>query len=201
MSDDFEPPPPRTAVTLYADDREPMRGRVDFIRGPELTLKISAVAVPPPDDALVTLRWSAGPRGRWAVTAIVLRVSEQTVWLKLVDSPAIEQVRRFARAGGGERVWVRKPGTDVEVPGSVQDLSEQGIRARFEGKQARPGQPVHIRLQLDDDTIELTGTVLDSRVHHEVEIVITFEPDEAQAQLIRRYVLRQQLLVRARHAG
>jgi hypothetical protein len=201
MSHTFEPPPLRTTVTLFADGRDPIRGRVDFIRGPEVTLKISAQSVPPADGVPVTLRWAAGYRGRWAVTAIVLRAAEQLLWLRLVDVPAIEQVRRFTRAGGGERIWVRKPGTDVEVPGVVQDLSEQGVRARFQGKQARPGQQMLVRLELDGETLDLDGTVLESRVSDEVEIVITFEPEERDAQLIRRYVLHQQMLARSRAAN
>ncbi|HEX8629639.1 MAG TPA: PilZ domain-containing protein, partial [Catenuloplanes sp.] len=109
----------------------------------------------------------------------------------------IEQVRRFVRGGGGERVWVRPAESAEAVGGYVRDLGEQGLRARFDGRHARAGQNVVLLIELDDDSVEVAATVQDSRIDDEVEVVFVFEPPEPQAQAIRRHVLRRQVLARA----
>jgi hypothetical protein len=83
----------------------------------------------------------------------------------------------------------------------VLDVSERSVRGRFDAIDVRAGDPAEVRFLLDDDVIEVTGTVLRVIEHDTpkaVEVVIVYEPDESQATVVRRYVLRQQMLARAR---
>ena len=69
------------------------------------------------------------------------------------------------------------------------------------------GDEVRLRIQLDMDVIEVTAVtskvaslrqLLPDRGPMSVELVAVLTANEAQAQAIRRYVLRQQLQTRAR---
>jgi hypothetical protein len=192
-------PGPRSTVTLTTADGVTVRARTERSQNGLLTLRTSAV-VPPPVAAgdAVTLRWPAGPRGRYAVGGTVREATGTRLTVTVTGEPGIEQVRRFVRGGGGEKIWVRRPDIAEAVGGYVQDLGEQGLRARFEGRQATPGQNVVLLIELDDDSVEVPATVLDSRVDVTVEVVFAFQPDEPQAQAIRRHVLRRQAQALAR---
>jgi hypothetical protein len=188
-------------VTLSTADGVTVRARVELSQAGVLTLRISSVAPP----ALVagdpvTLRWSAGARGRYTVAGTVDEAAGNRLAVATTGPPELEQVRRFVRGGGGEKIWVRRAGSPEAVPGYVRDLGEQGLRARFDGRQAQPGQEVVLLIELDEESVEVTATVLDSRVDDEVEVVFAFQPEERQAQAIRRHVLRRQMLARARAA-
>ena len=190
-----------STVTLSTADGMTVRARVELAQDGVLTLRVSA-ATPPAAVAgdTVTLRWPAGPRGRYTVAGTVHEASGTRLAVAVTGDPALEQVRRFVRGGGGEKVWVRPADSPEAVPGHVQDLGEQGLRARFDGRQAQAGQQVILLIELDDDSVELPATVLDSRVDDQVEVIFAFQPDEPAAQAIRRHVLRRQMLARARAA-
>jgi PilZ domain/TOBE domain len=190
-----------STVTLSTADGRTVRARVEHAKDDDLTLRTSSARRPAAIGDEVTLHWPAGPRGRFSVKATVLERAGERLVVAMAGSPQLEQLRRFVRGGGGEKVWVRPPGSAHAVSGCAQDLSEQGLRARFEGRQAQPGQKVHLLIELDDrESVEVVATVLDSRVDNEVEVVFSFEPDEPQAQAIRRHVLRRQMQARARVA-
>lgn len=195
-----KPEPPAT-VTLATADGVAVRARVERSHDGLVTVRTSA-AVPAPMVAgdVLTLRWPAGPRGRYTVGGTVQEAVGVRLAIAVTGQPAIEQVRQFTRGGGGERIWVRRTDSAEAVGGYVQDLGEQGLRARFDGRQAQPGQQVMLLIELDDDSVEVAGTVLDSRVDDQVEVVFALRPDEPQAQAIRRHVLRRQVLARARAA-
>ncbi|GAA0796013.1 PilZ domain-containing protein [Spirilliplanes yamanashiensis] len=192
-----------STVTLSTADGTTVRARVELVQDAVLTLRVSAAHTEPVVEpgAAVTLRWSAGPRGRWTADARVGEAAGHRLTVTRSAEPVLEQVRRFVRGGGGEKVWVRPADSPEAVPGHVQDLGEQGLRARFDGRQAQPGQQVVLLVELDDDSVEVAATVLDSRVDEQVEVVFGFQPDEPAAQAIRRHVLRRQMQERARTAG
>jgi hypothetical protein len=195
-------PEPRSTVTLTTADGMAVRARVERSHDGVITVRTSAAAPPPATDGdAVTVRWPAGPRGRYIVAGTIRDAAGTRLAVVVAGEPAIEQVRRFVRGGGGEQLWVRAADRAEAVGGYVQDLGEQGVRARFDGWQAQPGQNVVLLIELDDDSIEVAATVQDSRVDDEVEVVFTLRPDEPQAQAIRRHVLRRQMLARARAAG
>jgi hypothetical protein len=194
-------PGPRSTVTLTTADGAALRARTERSGDGLLTLRMSA-AVPSPVTAgdAVTLRWPAGRRGRYTVDGTVREAAGTRLDVLVTGAAEIEQVRRFVRGGGGEKVWVRLPDRAEAVGGYVQDLGEQGLRGRFEGRQAAPGQDVVLLVELDDDSVEVPATVLESRADETVEVVFALRPDEPQAQAIRRHVLRREALARARAA-
>jgi hypothetical protein len=191
----------RSTVTLTTADGVTLRARTEWSGDGLLTLRTSA-AVPSrvTVDEAVTLRWPAGRRGRYTVAGTVRQAAGTRLDVLVTGAAEIEQVRRFVRGGGGEKVWARLPGRADAVGGYVQDLGEQGLRARFEGRQAAPGQDVVLLVELDDDSVEVPATVIESRADVTIEVVFALRPDEPQAQAIRRHVLRRQALARARAA-
>jgi hypothetical protein len=203
---DLTLPSAGTFVELTAADRAPLSGvRVVDADGALVTLSMAAASVPAAGDP-VTLRWPAGPRGRYALSGAVRVVEESRVEVTADGPPQIEQHRNFVRGGGGEHVLLLKPG-HPDALGWIRDLSEQGIRAHFADVDVTEGDQVRLRIQLDMDVIEVTAVTskvasLRQRVPERgpmsVELVAVLTAGEAQAQVIRRYVLRQQLLTRAR---
>jgi hypothetical protein len=80
------------------------------------------------------------------------------------------------------------------------------MRAHFEGTNVRDGEELRLRIELGSEMIDVAATsskvaALPQQVPPgpmSVELVAIFVADEAQARVIRRYVLRQQLLSRSR---
>lgn len=201
-----------TLVEVTVDD-ESIRGvRIDEIQGPRLTMSPPAERSLLPDVGdPVTLRWSAGARGRYAVTGSVVERPGTQVVVELNDRAEIEQHRRFVRGGGGEQVRMHRAGSSAEedVCGWIRDISEGALRAHFAETTVTDGDRLRLTIHLDEDTVEVGGTALtvavrspgeDGSATTRVEVIAQFDPDEVHAQVIRRYVLRQQLLARARTA-
>jgi hypothetical protein len=173
-----------------------------------ITLSL-AMAEPPRPGAPVTLRWSAGPRGRYALSCEVTAADENRVELSPTGEPDIEQHRNFVRGGGGEPLLLLRPG-QADASGSIRDISEQAVRAHFTDVELVCGEAVRLRIQLDADVVAVAATTIKVAALRQrlplsgpmsVEVVAVFQADEAQARTIRRYVLRQQMLARARTAG
>lgn len=201
-------PEPSAIVEMTAAD-DPVTGvRVAHAEGETLTLSMAQATVPPL-GAKVTLRWPAGLRGRYTREALVTAVEENRVTVRAAGPLQIEQHRNFVRGGGGERVFLVRPGRP-DAEGWIRDISEQSIRAYFADVELAEGDEVGLRMLLDPDLVEMTATVsmaacLPQRVplpgSLSVEFVAVFAGNEPQAQLIRRYVLRHQLLTRSRTSG
>jgi hypothetical protein len=202
-----------TLVEMTASDltasADPVRGvRVVHAEGVIVTLSL-ALATVPPVGAGVTLRWPAGARGRYAQETLVVGVDENRVDLQANGPARVEQQRNFVRGGGGEQVLLLRPGLP-DTLGWIRDISEQSVRAHFADVQIHEGDGFRLRILLDPDLLELDATAarvatlrqtLPQRGPMSVEVVALLAVDESQAQTIRRYVMRQQLLTRARHAG
>jgi hypothetical protein len=200
-----------TLVELTTTD-EPIRGvRVDEVTGQRMTLtppSSAAVCLAPGDQ--VTLYWPAEGRGRYVVTGQVAEMVGTRLVVELGSEPRIEQLRQFVRGGGGEEIRMRKVGTDgAGHAGEVCDISERSVRAQFAAVGIDDGEAVWLTFCLDADTVEVYGTVARVTVEppeapgsdeDRTELIVMLDTDEAQAQLIRRYVLRQQMLARARAA-
>ncbi|GAA4597674.1 hypothetical protein BJY16_002438 [Actinoplanes octamycinicus] len=157
---------------------------------------------------VVTLRWSAAPRGRYVVSAAVAAVDENRVELRLIGEPQISQSRLYVRGGGGEPIVMTRPELP-EAIGWVHDISERSVRAHFTDVEVRPGHEVTLRVQLGADEVELTGTVTKASAMRQqvpvrgplsVEMVALYDPEEWQAKILRRYVMRYQLQMRTRTA-
>jgi hypothetical protein len=203
-----ELPEADTLVEMTASG-DPVRGvRVVHTEGEVVTLSLALAAVPPM-GAGVTLRWPAGARGRFAQEALVVGVDENRVDIR-ADGPArIEQQRHFVRGGGGEQVLLLRSG-EPDTLGWIRDISEQSARAHFADVALHEGDNFRLRILLDPDVIELDATAakvaslrqaVPQRGPMSIEIVALLAADETQAQTIRRYVMRQQLLTRTRDVG
>jgi c-di-GMP-binding flagellar brake protein YcgR len=203
------------SVNLTHDDSE-FESRIEKIDG-----RTVVVAAPfnetveiPELGTVLELSWVAGPRGRYVVDATLVSTSRvegvpMRSWTLTVESePVINQRRRFVRAGGGEAVRVRPKGRDdVMISGAASDISEGGVRFRING--ARPddenrvrlddGEPVSTVVLLGDDMLDADGAVLrtiDDDIAKTVDMIVTLELSERQAEMVRRYVMRQQVLAR-----
>jgi hypothetical protein len=191
-------------VEMTASDEQASRVRVVQAEGRGLSLSVPLVAVPQV-GAAVTLRWSAAPRGRYALPCAVLEVDENRLLVELRGQAQVEQQRNFVRGGGGELVLMRRPGFP-DAKGWIRDISEHSMRAHFEGTNVRDGEELRLRIELGAEVLEMTATsskvaALPQQVPPgpmSVELVAIFSADEAKARRIRRYVLRQQLLSRSR---
>jgi hypothetical protein len=195
-------------VEITADGDDPLRGVRVVQTDDEIVILSLAVAATPPEGAAVTLRWPAGLRGRYVQAGLVVGVEENRVAVELAGEPGIEQQRNFVRGGGGEQVLLRRPGQS-DVIGWIRDISEQGTRAHFADVELHEGDDIVLRFLLDPDLVEVDAVAskveslrqsIPRRGPMSVEVVALFVADETQAQVIRRYVLRQQLLTRARSA-
>lgn len=182
--------------------------RVVAIEPGALTLSLALAAVPAA-GANVTLRWPAGIRGRYALSVHVENVDENRITVRPIGRAEIQQQRNFVRGGGGERVMLRRPRCP-DVYGWIRDISEQGVRAHFEDVILAEDEDIRLRVQLEDEVVDLEAVTsrvatlrqtVPVRGPMSVEVVAALRPDEHQAQLIRRYVMRQQVLSRARTAG
>jgi hypothetical protein len=207
-----EAPDVNTLIELAVVGGDAYPSRVEDRQGDRITIAAPPdllVADVPEIGRSVTLRWPAGARGRYYVPAEVVDVHHDriTTWdVKINGSLGIEQNRRYVRGGGGEPIRIQRTLTpeDPAVDGRVVDLSERSVRGRVGSCDVKAGDPVTTRVVLDDDVIEVSGTVLrviDRPEDKAAGVVVVFDPDEHQATVIRRYVLRQQLLARARAAS
>jgi hypothetical protein len=197
-----------TLVEMTASG-DPVRGvRVVHTEGGVVTLSLALAAVPPV-GADVTLRWPAGDRGRYAQGAVVVGVDENRVDVQATGPGRIEQQRNFVRGGGGEQVLLLRAG-EPDTLGWIRDISEQAVRAHFADVPLAERDAFRLRIQLDSEVIEVDATAakvaslqqsLPQRGPMSVEVVALLAADETLAQTIRRYVMRQQLLTRARNAG
>ncbi|MEP7764661.1 PilZ domain-containing protein [Sanguibacter sp. 25GB23B1] len=173
----------------------------------------------PGPGSVVVVRWHS-PRGRHHVEAVFLerRGDGGLQWILEVEGDLrITQDRQFVRGAGGEPITlVRLDPEPVEDPeddtparppaevatGVVVDLSERGVRARFEVLDLEAEDLVTVDLTLDDTTLSIIGSVL--RLFPGArgvppEVVVVFDTEEATATRLRRYVLQSQL--RARQAA
>jgi hypothetical protein len=174
--------------------------------GSVLTLSLALDFVPPP-GSFVTVRWPGGERGRYAQDAVVVKIDENRIDLKLTGDTRVEQQRNFVRGGGGEEALMRRDG-QPDAAGWIRDISEQSVRAHFTDVQLNDGDEFTLRVMLETDVIELSGTIAKTASLRQtvpqdegatsVEIVAVLNTDELQAKAIRRYVLKWQLLARAR---
>ncbi|GAA2490240.1 hypothetical protein Ahu01nite_021090 [Winogradskya humida] len=191
-------------VEMTASDEQAARVRVVHAGGVGLTLSTPLAAVPRVGSS-VTLRWSAAPRGRFALPCAVVEVEENRVEVLPAGEAHVEQQRHFVRGGGGEQIILRRDGW-IDAHGWVRDISEHSARAHFEGTNVVEGEDLRLWIQLGSEIINVPATA--SRVAMlpqqvppgpmSVEIVAVFDSGESQARLIRRYVMRQQLLSRSR---
>ncbi|MET0426590.1 MAG: hypothetical protein ABW046_22170 [Actinoplanes sp.] len=180
--------------------------RVVHASGAVITLSLAQAQVPD-QNTTVTLRWAAAPRGRYAQIGSVVAVDGNRVEIEFVGEPAVEQSRNFVRGGGGETIVLTHPDHGDAV-GVVHDISERSVRAHFTDVAIGSDDEVTLRIQVGEEIVEFPAQVtkvssmrqqIPVRGPLSVEMVAVFEmSDDRQAKVIRQYILRHQMLTRAR---
>jgi hypothetical protein len=205
MSTDAVLPDAETVVEITTADGVVWSALVAEITKNRLTLTGDEIP-PSPAGAKLTLRWTAGRRGRYAQDGTVREAGDDgRLIVEAHGPPQIEQLRRFMRGGGGEKIWLRPLNArdPLDFDGRVYDLSERSFRARFNRLHVSTDDPVSASLDLGDGTVDIVGSVLCTRPvpdSLDLEVVVVFDAGEVVAQVIRRYLLRLQMLARARTA-
>jgi hypothetical protein len=183
--------------------------RVVRVTETTVTVSLALADVALTTGSVVTLRWPAGPRGRYSQNGTVLRVDENRIEVTFLGEPEIEQLRNYVRGGGGESILLVRAGEPQRI-GQVHDLSERSVRAHFSDVDLRPGEEMLLRLQLGEEVVEFPAIAYRvAQIRQQVpvrgplvtEMVAIFEQDERQAKIIRRYVLRLQLQARREAAA
>jgi hypothetical protein len=193
-------------MTAYGETLSDVR--VVHAEGTEVTLSLALADVPQPGTT-VTLRWAAAPRGRYAQDAAVVGTDGNRVDIRFSGEPSIVQARSFVRGGGGETIVLVRP-AEEPATGYVHDLSERAVRAHFTDIILRPGAEMLLRIQLDEEVVEFPATAfkvnsvrqqVPRRGPLSVEMVAVFDTeDDRAAKIVRKYIMRQQLMDRARGA-
>jgi hypothetical protein len=180
---------------------------------------LSGTVEPPHLGSPVSLRWSAGTRGRYLAQAS-LRATDRpagtalSLWnLSLDRPPVIDQRRQFVRSGGGESV-VLEPRWSGALAATVTNFGEGGLLCRtlaagLARGELATGDPVGVQVTFDDDSFTVDGWVLrvegnrvgDNRVGadrptHLVDVTVTYELTDHDADRVRRYIMRQEMLTR-----
>ena len=181
--------------------------RVVQTAGTRFTLSMALAHVPPAQSP-VELRWAAPPRGRLSQPGHVISVDGNRIEVRITGTPTVLQSRSFVRGGGGETVTMIRPDREP-AHGVVHDMSERAVRAHFTGIELTDGEEMVLRVALGDEEVAFPATALKvssmlQQVPVEgplsVELVAVFaeDQDETQAKIVRRYIMRHQLLTRNR---
>ena len=88
-------------VEMTSSDEQANRVHVILAEGRTLTVSAPLVAVPAVGAAII-LRWSAAPRGRYALTCSVLAVDENRLHVEAQGEPLVEQQRHYVRGRRNE---------------------------------------------------------------------------------------------------
>ncbi|MDR7279316.1 PilZ domain-containing protein [Catenuloplanes atrovinosus] len=183
------------------------RSRVEDLDGSLISLAapLDLLVTDVPDPGMeLTVRWTAGERGRYAADAVIARIvhGHVSTWVvELTSRPVIEQNREYVRGGGGEPVELTIGEDGESHRGEVIDVSERSVKAVFKRLAIAENTEVSLRLLLEDERMTLHGTVyrvVDQAATSEVQVVLMLDADERQAQAIRRHVMNLQRLARAR---
>ncbi|MBW6432530.1 hypothetical protein KZ829_02080 [Actinoplanes hulinensis] len=183
--------------------------RVVRVTDAAVTLSLARADVPQTTGSPVTIRWPAGPRGRYVHHGTVVRIDENRIDVTMPGEPEIEQLRLYVRGGGGEAILLVRA-DKPQVTGRVHDISERSVRAHFSDVDLRPGDQMLLRVQLGSEVVEFPATALRvSSLRQQVpvrgpvmvEMVAIFDRNEHQAKIIRRYVFRLQAMARREAAA
>lgn len=122
--------------------------------------------------------------------------------LLAVREPTRQTRRRYVRGGSGGAVRIKfLEGEPAVFDGWMIDVSEAGVRCRIPcvSDAIVPGRSVLVRLTIGDQSVELEGTILLVRVGEsmsDVDVVVTYEPLERDARVIRQHVLQWEIMRR-----
>lgn len=214
-------------VCIGEGDREGYASRVESRDGLVLTLAAPSFAgdlfVTRAGMGLV-VRWT-GSRGVFEVDGLLEAVDRDEsvlVWtIRTVGDIRLAQRRRYVRVAFTDPVILRPAGPPAEGSGVIVvmgiDLGEGGLRVRGPAGACQVGDALIVEFHLDAVVMTVPGTVLRSAPwagapgveaepargvgvvpERRDEIVIAFDEPVPAEDVIRRWVLRQQVLARRR---
>jgi c-di-GMP-binding flagellar brake protein YcgR len=205
-------------VVLAETDERPSRVESDDDGLLALAAPWHAAALAPGPGEPLAVRWST-LRGLCEVTATLVSVDrENAVALWRVQTEGeirVLQRRRFARADATAPVMIAPLLADTDchaqpeaVMATLTNLSEGGARVRVDGVATlekaglTPDGEVELRMSLGAVIVRVVGIVI--RITPDVprtardaaEVVVSFDAPDNAADLIRRFVMHQQVLAR-----
>ena len=133
------------------------------------------------------------------------------IWPLLAVLAGVVLIAATVYVGGIGAEDVGVGGSDEEpATGFVHDLSERAVRAHFTDISLRPGVEMLLQIQLEEEVVEFPATAfkvnsvrqqVPKRGPLSVEMVAVFDTeDDRAAKIVRKYIMRQQLMSRARGA-
>jgi len=202
------PPVNSLLPVVFPGDEEEHPSRLEDCDGPLLAIAAPCYAgdlVLHGPGATLALRWTA-QRGLYEAPAELVEVERRSIplWrVRLTGPVRVLQRRRYARAEVSGPVSIHPVDGEVgdAVDGSLVDVGEGGLRCRMDDPSwVRPGLRVEADFTLDDAALRLPGEVLRILPVREGDrgeiVVVVFDEPVQQAELIRRFVLQQQLQMR-----
>jgi hypothetical protein len=204
----LERPAVGTPVAIKVADGSFLPARVLSRVGDEVTLDAPSIigAVPRPVEHDVLQLSYPCSRGMQFVDARFVSAERvpAPVWkvLLTVDEAVVHQRRRFVRAATDGPVCLTVDGGIQQVRmGRLLDVSEGGVRARVPSKGQLEGDWASVRIVVDGDAVDVSGTLLrvEPAAEGYDEIVVAFPDDHALAGRLRRFVMAEQR--RARREG
>jgi c-di-GMP-binding flagellar brake protein YcgR len=199
----------------YASRVENRDGRLLTVAAPSFAGDLFATR----EGMQVVVRWTGG-RGVFEVDGLLETVDHDEsvlVWtIRTTGDVRLAQRRRYARVAFTEPLAVHcvEDAAGAEATGSWSgvgvDLGEGGIRLRLPAGVVQVGEQVTVELRLDDEPMTLPGMVLRARPTGEADVatsgrptpvddvVVEFSEPVPGEDVIRRWVLRQQVLARRR---
>ncbi|GAA2621217.1 hypothetical protein [Paractinoplanes durhamensis] len=201
-------PPDGSIIEMTSYGETNPEVRVVHATGTVVTLSL-AMAQIPPADTTVELRWAAAPRGRFAQSAHVIAIDGNRVEVRFTGQPSVLQSRLYVRGGGGEPLVLSREGHPDAI-GVVHDMSERAVRAHFTDVEIYPDDEMTLSIHVGEEMVSFPATALKvSSIRQQVpfrgplsvEMVAVFDDsEEAQARVVRRYIMRHQLTHRNRGA-
>jgi c-di-GMP-binding flagellar brake protein YcgR len=183
--------------------------RIESVDGFDLTIstpRYRGDIDPPLPGTQVSVHWAA-PRGLHVVATELVDIEHAHVglWhLSVLTNVTVFQRRRFVRAAVPAQVTLvpQVAGLTPVVTGSLSDLSEGSLRARVDDAGALAvGGRVNVQLVIGGTSVAATGTTLCLRsagTARQLDVVVVFDDEPAQAEVIRRAVIQQQRIDRGR---
>ncbi|WP_344618223.1 PilZ domain-containing protein [Dactylosporangium salmoneum] len=180
--------------------------RVEDLEGTALTIAapIGAGDVEPPEEgAEFQVFWTNTTRNRSILPVRLVGITKESPkrWqLEIVGDVVRDTRRRFVRGAHGTPIHLAAAGSSRSLEIEVVDLSEGGVRCHDPERMFQIGDLVAVSLPLGAVRTDQIGVVHATRDTDDglAEIVLTYEPEERVAQLIRQLVYSWEIEQRRR---
>ncbi len=208
-----ELPAVNSLLYITVSDDFNCRSRVEDVDGQLLTVAapVGSGDLQIPDDGTELKVFWTGIRARYVLPVQMVGQTRDNPprWhLRALGEPVRQTRRNFVRGGGGGPAEIvptttgeGESSTSELLRGKVVDISEGGVRCRLQQASLTPGDPVVVRVQLGERSLEIAGTIISTRPDQDqsgVDVVVTYQPPEPDAQAIRRYVFQWEIAERRR---